>query len=226
MLRANPQLSEQIASNPPLATQLQQIAQAASAPATLPGTHPDVQELAEHFQLDERIAKQLDEIMKTRAETFEGDLIALWDILETARNPAGLLHVKIKEMQDGTFVGLPKLAKDVRDMSRMYQLDDQATRKLAEALEKRAATRKEDVELLHKHLETSNKPSARVMMMLGKLRTGQPLGDPDQRIAKGSYLDRMEQGREEKSKERRRSRGRGRSRSRSRGRRRSRSRGR
>merc|ERR1712232_798521 len=47
-----------------------------------------------------------------------------------------------------------------------------------------------DIELMHRHLETSNKPSARVSMMLSKIRTGDPLPEPDKRIAPGSYLDK------------------------------------
>merc|ERR1719412_1002415 len=141
--------------------------------------------------------------MKKRADTFEGDLVALWDILETARSPAGLLSVKIKEMQEGSFIGQPKMDKDIKEFQRKYRLDDQATRKLAEALQNRPQTRKEDIELIHRHLETSNKPSARVMMMLGKLRSGEPIGEPDKRIAPGSYLDRLEQERERKERDRR-----------------------
>merc|ERR1719293_576476 len=167
--------------------------------------NPDVQDLADHFGLDERITKQLNDEMVKRKDTHDGDMHALWDILETARVPAGLLSVKIKEMQDGVFVGQPKIDKDVREMQRMYRLDDQATRKLAEALQNRPQTRKEDVEIIHKHLETSNKPSARVMMMLGKLRSGESLGEPDKRIAPGSYLDRVEREKEQ-DKERKRER--------------------
>merc|ERR1719293_144982 len=167
--------------------------------------NPDVQDLADHFGLDERITKQLNDEMVKRKDTHDGDMHALWDILETARVPAGLLSVKIKEMQDGVFVGQPKIDKDVREMQKMYRLDDQATRKLAEALQNRPNTRKEDIECIHKHLETSNKPSARVMMMLGKLRSGESLGEPDKRIAPGSYLDRLERERDQ-DKERRRDR--------------------
>merc|ERR1712039_503545 len=149
--------------------------------------------------------------MKKREETFDGDMTALWDILETARVPAGLLSVKIKEMQEETFIGQPKMDKDIKDMKKMYKLDDQATRKLAEVLQNREATRKEDIELIHRHLETSNKPSARVMMMLGKLRSGEPLGEPDKRIAPGSYLDRVEQEKEKNKRKKEEDRKRGRS---------------
>jgi len=235
MMAANPALAAQLGKNPFLAVQVSQLARAASATTGLPGVTGEVQEFADHFNLDDRITKQLDEELKLRPDTFDGDLIALWDILETARNPAGLLSVKIKEMQDGIFVGQPKVDKDIKDMQKKYRLDDQATRKLAEALQNRPNTRKEDIELIHKHLETSNKPSARIMMMLGKLRSGDPLGEPDKRVAPGSYLDRVEREKKEKEEEKRndrrggrrsrsRSRDRGRGRSRSRDRRRSRSR--
>merc|ERR1712113_876592 len=99
-----------------------------------------------------------------------------------------LLRVKIGEMQANTFIGQPTMDKDIKEMQRMYKLDDQATRKLAEWIQLRADTRERDVEQLHRHLETSNKPSARVMMMLGKLRAGDhvtPLPEPDRRIAPG-----------------------------------------
>merc|ERR1712048_779503 len=123
--------------------------------------------------------------MKKRKDTFEGDLAAIWDILETARSPAGLLSVKIKEMQSGTFIGCPALDPDIKDFKKKYDLDDQAARKLAEAKAYRSDTWATDCALLHKHLETSNKPSARVMMMLSKLRSKEPLPEPDARVAPG-----------------------------------------
>merc|ERR1712151_1400632 len=144
------------------------------------------------YGLDERIAKDLDEELKKRPATTAGDLAALWEILENARSPPGLLRVKIGEMQANTFIGQPTVDKDIKDMQKKYKLDDQATRKLAEVLQQRTESREKDIELMHRHLETSNKPSARVMMMLGKLRSGEPLPEPDKRIAPGSYLDRKQ----------------------------------
>merc|ERR1712151_1208076 len=168
------------------------------------------------YGLDERIAKDLDEELKKRPATAAGDLAALWEILENARSPPGLLRVKIGEMQANTFIGQPTMDKDIKDMEQKYKLDDQATRKLAEVLQQRAETREQDIELMHKHLETSNKPSARVMMMLGKLRSGDPLPEPDKRVAIGSYVDvknkeKEQQRGKEKQKERSRSRRRRRS---------------
>jgi len=225
MLRQNPNIAAQVAANPLLAGQLlRHVHAVTSAPVVAP-VNIDVQELADHFGLDERITKRLDDEMKNRQETFEGDIAALWDILETARSPAGLLSVKIKEMQDGTFIGAPKLDKEIKEFQRKFRLDDQATRKLAEVRVMRAATWKDDIELIHKHLETSNKPSARIMMMLGKLRSGEPIGEPDPRVAPGSWADRKEQEKERAKRDKKsRSRDRGRARSRSRDRRKSRSR--
>lgn len=218
MLRAfaDPVVAAQVSSNP-LLSQLWRHVTAASTSTAAPGVHVDVQELADHFGLDERITKRLDDEMKNRPDSFEGDIAALYDILETARSPAGLLSVKIKEMQDGTFIGLPKMDPDIKDFKKKYELDDQAVRRLAEAKAIRKVTWHTDVELLHRHLETSNKPSARIMMMLGKLRSCEPLGDPETRIAPGSYLDRMQrQAEREKAERRDRDRDRRRSRSRDR----------
>mmetsp|Transcript_9550 Transcript_9550/g.24948 ORF Transcript_9550/g.24948 Transcript_9550/m.24948 type:complete len:305 (-) Transcript_9550:106-1020(-) len=224
-LLANHAIAYQISQNPLLANSLLQQRLQAAQVAQAQQVDPDVQELADHFGLDERITKRLDDEMKNRQETFEGDIAALWDILETARSPAGLLSVKIKEMQDGTFIGAPKLDKEIKEFQRKFRLDDQATRKLAEVRVMRAATWKDDIELIHKHLETSNKPSARIMMMLGKLRSGEPIGEPDPRVAPGSWADRKEQEKERAKRDKKsRSRDRGRARSRSRDRRKSRSR--
>merc|ERR1711920_373458 len=136
-------------------------------------------------------------------------IAALWSILEDARSPHALLRVKLGEMQANTFIAQPTMDKDIKEMQRMYKLDDQATRKLAEWIQLRSDTREQDVEQLHRHLETSNKPSARVMMMLGKLRASDflaPLPEPDRRIAAGSYMDIQNREKEKKEKERRKSR--------------------
>merc|ERR1719476_764823 len=94
--------------------------------------------------------------------------------------------VKIREMQAGTFVGKPKPDKDVQELGDKYKLDESAIQRLTEVLAKRE-NRKEDVEKLDRHLKASNKPSALVMMMLGKLRRGEDIGEPEYRAVPGSY---------------------------------------
>merc|ERR1719195_1615635 len=147
---------------------------------------PDVQEFCDHFGIDPRMTRLLNDELHKRPDTWEGDLLALWEIIEQARVPPGLLMVKIREMQNGTFVGKPKPDKEVETLCKKYKIDSTATQRLAEVLAKRD-DRKGDLDKLEKHLRTSNKPSALVMMMLGKLRKGEDIGEPDHKAAPGSY---------------------------------------
>merc|ERR1712228_688598 len=57
---------------------------------------------------------------------------------------------------------------------------------------------------LDRHLEVSNQPSSRVMMLLKKLGMGEPLGEPHKTPAPGSYADKvLEKERKEKEASRR-----------------------
>lgn len=188
---------------------------------------PEVTELAHHFKLDERITRDLDQQLKKRSATFDDDIRAIWEILEGARNPAGLLRVKIREMEEGTFRGTATPDRDVEEMAKRFGLDAQASAKLAEVLGKRD-DRKKDLRLIGKHLELSNKPSALVMLMLKDLRAGINIKEPEYPAAVGSYahkrgLKRGDKRSRSRSRTRRRKRS---SSSSSRGKRRSRSRSR
>jgi len=153
---------------------------------------PDVQEMCDHFHIEDRHAKRLSDLMRNRQDTFEQDLEKLWEVLETARSPAGLLTVKMREMEEGSFIGKARPDKELEAMGRKFRLDDQALSKLADVLARRKETRKEDMAQLEKHLEISNRPSAMAMMLLARLREGTPLGDPVRDAAPGSYLDRLQ----------------------------------
>merc|ERR1712185_332993 len=94
---------------------------------------------------------------------------------------------KIKEMEDGIFVGktMPDLA--LAEMSRKYKLDKPAETKLSDVLAKYGKERRQTyIEELDAHLGTSARPSAMVMMLLKKLGTGEALG-PAGKPAPGSY---------------------------------------
>jgi hypothetical protein len=153
---------------------------------------PEVTELVQHFKLDERIMRELDLQMKRRKGTIPEDIKALREILEGARNPAGLLRVKIREMEEGTFRGIATPDRDVEDLARKFSLDAQAAAKLAEVLSKRDE-RKKDIRQLAKHLELSNKPSSLVMLMLKDLRNGITIKDPEYPAAVGSYAHKRGQ---------------------------------
>merc|ERR1711959_506002 len=154
--------------------------------------------MCDHFHIEDRHSKRLNSLMKNRQDTFVEDIERLWDVLERAREPAGLLTVKMREMEEGTFMGKQKPDEKLKAMIKKFKLDDQAESKLADILarydpEKKAAYYQE----IDKHLEVSNRPSAMVMMLLRKLGDGSPLGRVG-RPAPGSYLDRMERERKEK----------------------------
>lgn len=208
LLAANPAL---LMSNPLLAVQMLNSGLFPAAPAARAGQpcpppeltqtiDPDVQELCDHFHIEDRHLQRLNEIMKGRQDTFEGDMLKLWEKLEDAREPAGLLVVKMREMEEGTFVGKQKADKELATLSKKYGLDNTAESRLADILARFDAQKKTEMyEELERHLEVSNRPSAMVMMMLRKLSEGQPLGRPGP-PAPGSYLDRKMRERQEGSK--------------------------
>merc|ERR1719408_1088700 len=154
---------------------------------------PDIVELFDHFQIDTRHLDRFCRSMEKRPETFEGDMLKIWELCEQARSPEGMLVSKIKEMEDGIFVG--KTIPDARlaEMSKKYKLDKPAESKLSDVLAKYDKDRRNEyMDELDAHLSTSARPSAMVMMFLKKLGTGQSLGKPG-RVAPGSYAARQQE---------------------------------
>ncbi|CAK0825521.1 unnamed protein product [Prorocentrum cordatum] len=163
------------------------------------GLNPEVKELAEHFNLEDRCARALDQQLKLRKDTFTEDMAAIWDILEGARSPSGLLMVKVREMAEGTFRGFSTPEEDVQKFAKQYKLDVQASAKLAEVLAKRQDP-KGDMEKIGKHLERSNKPSALMMLMLKDLRLGNPVQECSHAPAIGSKVHNRELEKEKREK--------------------------
>lgn len=163
-----------------LATGTLEGAEDSSAVDVITGTRvdPDVAELCEHYSIEDRIMLKLNEIMKERQSTFVGDMEKLWDELEGARSPAGLLMAKIRQMQEGTFVGKVKPPKDVQRLIEKYRLDNDARNKLTGFICSRPGSAKEDLFEIERRLETSGNPSATVMTMMVKLHRGEKLPEP------------------------------------------------
>jgi len=170
------------------------------------GIRPEVAELAEHLGLDDRATRALDEEMKKRASSFESDMQALWVGLEGAQNPSGLMMTKIREMRNGEFHGMSALDTKVQAFAKEMRLDAQAAIKLGEVMHKRPDP-ETDMMKVGKHLERSNKPSSLMMMLLKKLREGQPIEDPKFAAAVGSVAHEKELKRQMEEKRRSRSRG-------------------
>merc|ERR1740129_414684 len=155
------------------------------------GIAAEVAELSEYHGLDERATRALDEEMKKRKATFDADMQALWVGLEGARNPSGLLMMKLKDMRMGQFRGMSALDNKVQDFAKKFRLDAQAAVKLGEVLDKREDP-EGDMIKIGKHLERSNKPSSLMMMMLRDVREGRPIKDPEFAAAVGSKVHEKE----------------------------------
>merc|ERR1719263_2707871 len=154
---------------------------------------PDIVELFDHFQIDTRHLDRFCRSMEKRPETFEGDMLKIWELCEQARSPEGMLVSKIKEMEDGIFVGKTVPDETLMAMSKKYKLDKPAESKLSDVLAKYdKERRREYIEELDAHLATSSRPSAMVMMFLKKLGTGQSLGKPG-KAAPGSYAFKQQE---------------------------------
>jgi len=149
--------------------------------------HPKVAELCDYYKCDEKLTRLLDQQIKLRNHTSDGDIEHLWEVLHGARSPPGLLMIKIREMQEGTFIGRPQADKELEEMSTTFKLDSQAKIKLTEVLVKCSKDMQGDLRKLRKHLECSNKPSALVMLMLGKIRRGEDIGECTHAPAPGSF---------------------------------------
>eukprot|EP00929_Paragymnodinium_shiwhaense_P085288 TRINITY_DN45703_c0_g1_i1.p1 TRINITY_DN45703_c0_g1~~TRINITY_DN45703_c0_g1_i1.p1 ORF type:complete len:370 (+),score=73.28 TRINITY_DN45703_c0_g1_i1:76-1185(+) len=157
---------------------------------SFPHIDPDVQELCDHFHIEEKHTRRLSDLMKKRHNTFVEDIERLWEVLRKAHSPAGLLVVKMKEMDEGRFVGKTKPEKELLDVSRKHGLDADAESKLADILSRfEQDKRKGLTEQIDKHLEVSNRPSAAAMTLLRFLGEGIPLKKPGP-AAPGSWLDR------------------------------------
>merc|ERR1719210_595241 len=146
---------------------------------------PEVRELGDYFNIEDRWIKRLNETMKKRQDTKEQDLAKLYEVLERARSPTGLLTVKIGEMECGQFVGKIKPDRDVERLARKFKLDDHVTSRLTELVVRRKATKEEDLERIEQHLRYCKRPSAMATLLAGKLLEGEVDELPDLEEAEG-----------------------------------------
>merc|ERR1719411_1095606 len=123
---------------------------------------PEVRELGDYFNIEDRWIKRLNETMKKRMDTKEQDLAKLYEVLDKARSPTGLLTVKIGEMESGQFVGKIKPDKDVERLARKFKLDEHVKSRLTEL-----AVRLKDSK--EQHLAYSKHPNAMATLLAGKL---------------------------------------------------------
>merc|ERR1719362_97986 len=140
---------------------------------------PEVRELGDYFNIEERWVVRLNQVMKKRQDTKGQDLAKLYEVLERARSPTGLLTVKIGEMECGQFVGKIKPDRMVERLARKFKLDDPVTSRLTELAVRRRATKEEDLDRLEQHLRYCKRPSAMATLLASKLLEGEADELPD-----------------------------------------------
>ncbi|CAE7380398.1 pum, partial [Symbiodinium necroappetens] len=105
--------------------------------------HPDIQELCDEFYIETRHIEKLNELMKDRHDTWVEDLKKLKEIMEEARSPCGMLVVKMKEMEDGTFVAINR-DKRMQHLKEKFKLDRIAETRLSDILARCSDEKKDE----------------------------------------------------------------------------------
>merc|ERR1719362_117384 len=134
---------------------------------------PEVRELGDYFNIEERWVVRLNQVMKKRQDTKGQDLAKLYEVLERARSPTGLLTVKIGEMECGQFVGKIQPDRMVERLARKFKLDEHVTSRLTELAVRRRATKEQDLDRLEQHLRYCKRPSAMATLLASKLLEGE-----------------------------------------------------
>eukprot|EP00450_Noctiluca_scintillans_P011484 CAMPEP_0194481654 /NCGR_PEP_ID=MMETSP0253-20130528/3975_1 /TAXON_ID=2966 /ORGANISM="Noctiluca scintillans" /LENGTH=680 /DNA_ID=CAMNT_0039321155 /DNA_START=34 /DNA_END=2072 /DNA_ORIENTATION=+ len=165
--------------------------------------HPKVEEIAAHFSLNEGITSNLNDVLKSRPNTFDEDVKSVWEALNAAPVPTFRLFTKIRELQEGK----SNLDVDVEKLASKYDLDQRTILDLTTALARRP-DKKKDIDQMSRHLHGANRPADIMSWLLTKIQNGEDVGEPEKTEPEKSWKT-------EKHRSRERSRGR-RSRSRDR----------
>merc|ERR1719253_701265 len=90
------------------------------------------------YEIEDRRMHKLHAIMMTRIDTFESDILKLWDSVKNAREPSAILGAKMRDMERGTFIGkAPRRyysEKPMKDFFKKYSIDNLCKDSLADAL--------------------------------------------------------------------------------------------
>jgi len=144
----------------------------------------DVRKLGDHFNIEDRWLVRLDELIRRRKETKDQDLAKLYEVLEQARSPTGLLVAKLGEMECGQFVGKVKPDRNIERLATRYNLDTRVVSRLTELRVRRKKTQTEDFNRLEQHLSLCKRPSATATLLIGKVLEGELKQIPDVTTAK------------------------------------------
>ncbi|OLQ01363.1 COP9 signalosome complex subunit 4 [Symbiodinium microadriaticum] len=151
---------------------------APNAEHCLPTIHPEVEALCKKFNIEDKIVRRLDDVMRTREDSFEEDLKALYEVCETAKKPSGSLMVKIGELERGCFTGAGKLDQCMLTFRSKYKLDDRAHARFVEVCHPRAQ-KLDDIKRLEKYLKGNQNPSQAILPLLTRIEKDGRLDSPE-----------------------------------------------
>lgn len=128
-----------------------------------------VRDICRHFGIEDKICEKLNKAMKTR-EDFDEDMQVLWHIMERgARNnkkAVDVMLVKIRELNNGTFIGKDLLDPEIKDFASKYNLDDQLLHRLIKTMKKRKHHKSQDLKDMDERIGNAKHPSGLLVRML------------------------------------------------------------
>eukprot|EP00435_Cladocopium_sp_Y103_P020650 s1796_g5.t1 len=144
---------------------------APNAEHCLPPIHPEVEALCKKFAIEEKIMRRLDDVMRTREDSFETDLKALYEVCESAKKPSGSLMARNQDCDDcddGSFW----------QAESKYKLDDRALARFVEVCHPRSQ-KMDDIRQMEKYLKNAPNPSQVVIPLLTRIEKEGRLPSPE-----------------------------------------------
>jgi hypothetical protein len=161
------------------------------------GVDPDIHELCEEYEIEPRKMYKLHHIMLSRTDSFESDILKLWDSFKNARQPNAVLSKKMHDMENRVFIGkAPKRffgEKRLKDFFKKHDMDPLSKDSLADALYDRRlriirdrklrggssdgdgmpeSDMRDVLEKLDRDIDNSRNPSALVMRQIPGIEAG------------------------------------------------------
>lgn len=141
-----------------------------------------VKDLCFKHNIETHLMAQLDLLLADRDKrqgTMDDDIRRLYHDLDRCANPNGRLVIKIKQIRDGTFVGLwAEPDPEIAHFQKKFKLDAEAVRRFSEAISLHSPDKRQDMYVeLENHLTASANPSALMMTFLKKIALGESLGE-------------------------------------------------
>ncbi|CAE7895316.1 osm1 [Symbiodinium microadriaticum] len=128
-----------------------------------------VRDICRHFGIEEKICEKLNKAMKTR-EDFDEDMQVLWHIMERGaqnnKKAVDVMLVKIRELNNGTFIGKDLLDPEIKDFASKYNLDDQLLHRLIKTMKKRKHHKSQDLKDMDERIGNAKHPSGLLVRML------------------------------------------------------------